>query len=40
MTDAFNFNALDNGIRATHDSVIDGFYQNNLATTSLGTAIQ
>lgn len=40
MTDAFNFNALDNGIRATHDSVIDGFYQNNLATTGLGTAIQ
>lgn len=40
MTDAFNFNALDNGIRSTHDSVIDGFYQNNLATTGLGTAIQ
>ena len=40
MTDAFNFNALDNGIRATHDSVVDGFYQNNLATTGLGTAIQ
>ena len=40
MTDAFNFNALDNGIRATHDSVVDGFYQNNLATTNLGTAIQ
>ena len=40
MTDAFNFNALDNGIRSTHDSVIDGFYQNNLATTNLGTAIQ
>ena len=40
MTDAFNFNALSNGITSTHDSVIDGFYQNNLATTSLGTAIQ
>lgn len=40
MSDAFNFNALDNGIRSTHDSVIDGFYQNNLATTTLGTAIQ
>lgn len=40
MTDAFNFNSLDNGIRSTHDSVIDGFYQNNLATTTLGTAIQ
>lgn len=40
MTDAFNFNALSNGITATHDSVIEGFYQNNLATTNLGTAIQ
>jgi hypothetical protein len=40
MTDAFNFNALSNGIASTHDSVIDGFYQNNLATTSLGTAMQ
>ena len=40
MTDAFNFNALSNGINSTHDSVIDGFYQNNLATTNLGTAIQ
>lgn len=39
-TDAFNFSALDNGVRATHDSVVDGFYQNNLATTTLGTAIQ
>ena len=40
MTDAFNFSALSTGIAATHDSVIDGFYQNNLATTGLGTAIQ
>lgn len=40
MTDAFNFSALDSGVRATHDSVVDGFYQNNLATTTLGTAIQ
>lgn len=40
VTDAFNFNALQNGISSTHDSVIDGFYQNNLATTNLGTAIQ
>lgn len=39
MSDAFNFNVLDNGIRATHDSVVDGFYQNNLAVTSLGTAL-
>ena len=40
MTDAFNFNSLQNGITGTHDAVIDGFYQNNLATTNLGTAIQ
>lgn len=39
LTDAFNFNSLDNGIRATHDSVVDGFYQNNLAVTSLGTTM-
>ena len=39
LTDAFNFNALSQGITSTHDSVIDGFYQNNLATTNLGTAI-
>ena len=40
MSDAFNFSALSNGITSTHDSVIDGFYQNNLATTNLGTALQ
>lgn len=40
LSDAFNFNALDNSIRTTHDAVIDGFYQNNLATTNLGTAMQ
>lgn len=40
MADAFNFNALDNGIRANHDAIVSGFYQNNLATTNLGTAMQ
>lgn len=40
ISDAFNFNALDNGLAATHDAVVSGFYQNNLATTNLGTAIQ
>ncbi len=40
ITDAFNFNSLDNGIRATHEAVTNGFYQNNLATTNLGTAMQ
>ena len=39
MSDAFNFSALSQGITSTHDSVVDGFYQNNLATTNLGTAI-
>ena len=39
MTDAFNFQTLDGDIRGTHDSVISGFYQNNLAVTNLGTAI-
>lgn len=38
VSDAFNFNQLDNGIRSTHDAVVDGFYQNNLAVTNLGTA--
>lgn len=40
VTDAFNFNSLDNGIRATHEAVTNGFYTNNLATTNLGTAMQ
>ena len=40
MTDAFNFSSLDNGIRATHEAVTNGFYTNNLATTNLGTAVQ
>jgi hypothetical protein len=39
MTDAFNFQTLDGDIRGTHDSVVNGFYQNNLAVTNLGTAI-
>lgn len=40
LTDAFNFNSLDNGVRATHEAVTNGFYTNNLATTNLGTAMQ
>lgn len=40
VSDAFNFSALSQGITSTHDSVVDGFYQNNLATTNLGTAMQ
>lgn len=40
LSNAFNFNNLDNGIRATHEAVTNGFYTNNLATTNLGTSIQ
>lgn len=40
LTDAFNFNSLDNNLRATHEAVTNGFYSNNLATTNLGTAMQ
>ena len=40
VSDAFNFSSLSQGITSTHDSVVDGFYQNNLATTNLGTALQ
>ena len=40
LTDAFNFNSISNGISATREAVTSGFYQNNLATTNLGTAIQ
>lgn len=39
MTDAFNFQTLDGDVRGTHDAVVDGFYQTNLAVTNLGTAI-
>lgn len=39
MSDAFNFQTLDGDIRGTHDSVVDGFYQNNLAVTNLGTSL-
>lgn len=40
LTDAFNFNSISNGISATREAVTNGFYQNNLATTNLGTALQ
>lgn len=40
MTDAFNFSSLSGSVQTTHDAVVDGFYQNNLATTTLGTALQ
>lgn len=40
MTDAFNFNQLDNGVRSVERGLCDGFYTSNLAITNLGTQMQ
>jgi hypothetical protein len=40
VTDAFNFNQLDNGIRGLERGMCDGFYTTNLAVTNLGTQMQ
>lgn len=40
MTDAFNFNQLDNGIRGIERGLCDGFYTTNLGVTNLGTQMQ
>lgn len=40
VTDAFNFNQLDNGIRGLERGMCDGFYSTNNAITSIGTALQ
>lgn len=37
MTDAFNFNQLDNGIRGLERGLCDGFYSVNLGISNLGT---
>lgn len=37
VTDAFNFNQLDNGIRGIERGLCDGFYTTNLGVTNLGT---
>ena len=40
LTDAFNFNQLDNGIRGLERGMCDGFYTTNLGITNLGTQMQ
>jgi hypothetical protein len=40
MTDAFNFNQLDNGQRGLERGLCDGFYSVNLGITNLGTQMQ
>lgn len=40
MTDAFNFNQLDNGIRGLERGMCDGFYSTNNAINGVLSAIQ
>lgn len=40
MTDAFNFNQLDNGVRGLERGLCDGFYSMNNAIAAVGTAVQ
>ena len=40
LTDAFNFNQLDNGQRGLERGLCDGFYTTNLAITNLATQMQ
>lgn len=40
MTDAFNFNQLDNGIRGLERGMCDGFYSTNNAINSVAAALQ
>jgi hypothetical protein len=40
MTDAFNFNQLDNGVRGLERGLCDGFYSMNNAVAAVGTAVQ
>lgn len=40
LTDAFNFNQLDNGNRSLERGLCDGFYTTNLAITNLGSQMQ
>lgn len=39
LTDAFNFNQLDNGIRGVQNGLCDGFYSTSLGISNLGNAI-
>lgn len=40
MTDAFNFNQLDNGIRGLERGMCDGFYSTNNSINSVAAALQ
>lgn len=40
VTDAFNFNQLDNGIRGLERGMCDGFYATNNSINSVASAIQ
>lgn len=40
LTDAFNFNQLDNGQRGLERGLCDGFYSVNLGISNLGTQMQ
>lgn len=39
LTDAFNFNQLDNGIRGVQNGLCDGFYSTSLGISNLGNTI-
>lgn len=40
ITDAFNFNQLDNGIRAISNGICDGFYATSNAINGVNSALQ
>ena len=40
VTDAFNFNTLNNGVRGIQNGICDGFYSTSLAISNLGNAVQ
>ena len=39
LSDAFNFNQLDNGIRGVQNGLCDGFYSINSSIANLGSAL-
>ena len=40
LTDAFNFNQLDNGVRGLERGICDGFYSTNNSINSVAAALQ
>lgn len=40
VTDAFNFNQLDNGVRSVQNGLCDGFYTTSLNISNLGNTVQ